>query len=403
MKKSLTMVAAALLSSSAMNAEVATFDFTVDNPYGWDSFGKDADGYITETHQLDEEVVSLSLGGKYRRLEQKAFGGLTCLLLYQNTTADFAVSDGYKIRTVTFFTGKGKCAQLTAATDGASLGAEVLTGVEYEHSTNAGTMLGQATRTGQCAEPSEAIGFIVGAKGTQVISKIEVDYLKDDEVVEPQEYSAFYNFTLFGETAMIDFPDIKIGSWWTTNPDDEGVYPSGSEFRPLTISSGNTEITFSYDGTPGGHGNVRGTTTTKQNNLQLGKGTCLTVSTKTCDYQLLKVDLQGNRKTSSGCKLDVMKTDDNGVLSYDAETRLLTWTPKEAGAACLLNTDPDSGAYIESICAVYEKVKQQTGTADIEAASTPVYFSLQGIRTDKPGKGLYIRRQGSKVEKVLIR
>lgn len=43
---------------------------------------------------------------------------------------------------------------------------------------------------------------------------------------------------------------------------------------------------------------------------------------------------------------------------------------------------------------------------EIEAAdeNAPVeYFNLQGVRVDNPANGLYIRRQGNKIEKVVIR
>ena len=48
----------------------------------------------------------------------------------------------------------------------------------------------------------------------------------------------------------------------------------------------------------------------------------------------------------------------------------------------------------------------QTGITDIEAAdnNAPVeYFNLQGVRVDNPANGIYIRRQGNKIEKVVIR
>lgn len=50
---------------------------------------------------------------------------------------------------------------------------------------------------------------------------------------------------------------------------------------------------------------------------------------------------------------------------------------------------------------------EQTGIADIEAEfdeNAPVeYFNLQGIRVANPENGLYIRRQGNKVEKVIVK
>ena len=53
----------------------------------------------------------------------------------------------------------------------------------------------------------------------------------------------------------------------------------------------------------------------------------------------------------------------------------------------------------------YEKVDDTTGIADIVAdENAPVeYFNLQGIRVDNPENGLYIRRQGNKVTKVIVK
>ncbi|MDE6369905.1 MAG: hypothetical protein K2K92_00265, partial [Duncaniella sp.] len=49
--------------------------------------------------------------------------------------------------------------------------------------------------------------------------------------------------------------------------------------------------------------------------------------------------------------------------------------------------------------------KEQSGLQNIAAedADAPVeYYNLQGIRVENPANGLYIRRQGSKVEKVIL-
>lgn len=57
-----------------------------------------------------------------------------------------------------------------------------------------------------------------------------------------------------------------------------------------------------------------------------------------------------------------------------------------------------SGSYVEFV------VKQQTGIESILAddANAPVeYFNLQGVRTAEPAHGIFIKRQGNKVEKVI--
>lgn len=55
----------------------------------------------------------------------------------------------------------------------------------------------------------------------------------------------------------------------------------------------------------------------------------------------------------------------------------------------------------------YTYESKQTGINDIEAEFDPnapvEYFNLQGIRVDNPENGLYIRRQGNKVEKIIVK
>lgn len=395
--KNLFLTVALILAASSVKAETVTFDYTTSDPSEWESLEKDGSGYIANPLTCVETPVEIVLDGKFRRMVQQAFGGIECLLMYQNSTAGISVSEGYKITSVTFFSGNGKCGQLASVSDGTSLDAQVLTDVTYTHSSS-GAELKQATRTATCGTPSQSVNFKVTAKGTQVITKIEVEYVKDNLTT----YN-FYNFTAFGSDALSDFPDIKVGTWWTTNPDDADSYAGGSEFRPLTISSGATTITFSYNG-QGGHGNVRGTTTSKQNNLQLGGGSCFTITTDTEKYRLTKVEVQGNRKrTATGLSLvDQMTTNDDGTVSVDADTQILTWTPADnSNVACYL--DANNGAYIESITAHYEGIG--TGVADInvEHNSEAEYFTLSGIRCENPSAGIYIRRQGGKTEKIVIR
>lgn len=45
-----------------------------------------------------------------------------------------------------------------------------------------------------------------------------------------------------------------------------------------------------------------------------------------------------------------------------------------------------------------------TGVAEIEETNAPVeYYNLQGVKVANPERGVYVRRQGSKVEKILVR
>ena len=64
----------------------------------------------------------------------------------------------------------------------------------------------------------------------------------------------------------------------------------------------------------------------------------------------------------------------------------------------------DNGAGSQILCPVKYELVQGSGVESIEEDETPAeYFTLEGIRVEKPAKGIYIRRQGEKVTKFLIK
>ncbi|MBD5233050.1 MAG: hypothetical protein HDS65_02600 [Bacteroidales bacterium] len=245
--------------------------------------------------------------------------------------------------------------------------------------------------------------IIAGCDATDTYDWGEASYILT--VKRQGQITAHYNFTEFADIEGTDnqciagYPDILVTTWWTTNPDTS--YGSGTQFKPLTIYNDGTEITFNYDGT-GGHGNVRGTTTTKQQNLQLGSSACMTIKGTAENARLYEVKVQGNRKTSNGSMLDQMTTNDEGEIEFDEENRFLTWTPKTEDAVCYL--DAEHGAYIETITVEYHLGSTGVGNvaADSDGNAPAEYFNIQGMRVDNPEKGLYICRKGSKVTKIVI-
>lgn len=497
MKKFLLAIASAALCLSA-SAETATFDFTADNPYNWNTLPKDASFYIDDSAKplkLTEGHVSLMLDGKFRRLEQKAFGGKTCLLIYNGTTLSFSCPEGYKMSSIDFYSGKAKTVGLYVESGEMILYDEVETGETYNHSEN-GTPLAEIMRTSQLNTRGPVV-FGDNA-GTVVISKIEVtyeatslkeaglawsvkeftaymdqsnqyptltklspavpDYSSDNEdvatinastgeitlvglgtaritagvdavgdfdwgeasymltVKRKGEENAIYNFTKFtiddNKTGhMTDFPDIPYDGnktvWWTTNPDQS--YTSGAQFKPLTITKDKTSITFSWDGTEGGHGNLRATTSSKNNNLQLGGGTAMTIKTDGQESFLYEVVLDINPGISDANwtkTVEAIKTDENGVLKSDKNAKTTIWTPKDGEKTNEAYIDCVGGAYISSIDVSY----CASGGASIiiptvnNDPNAPVeYYNLQGVKINNPSNGMYIRRQGSQTTKIIIK
>ena len=221
-------------------------------------------------------------------------------------------------------------------------------------------------------------------------------------VVMPEGYSSVvYDFTNFksGETAMAEWPEIT-NSWWTTNPDDEGSYSSGTHFCPLTITCGKTSITFTA---VGGHGNVRASVSSKQNNLQLGAGAYMTILPTVEKYKYVKVTVNGNTKIADNRVSTITTPETSGTVNYDAETKIMTWEPVSDDAVCEL--DVNGGAYIEAVTVDFIEIPSvPTGAVNVETdTDTPaVYYNLQGIRVENPSAGLYIRRVGNRSEKVKI-
>ncbi len=222
-------------------------------------------------------------------------------------------------------------------------------------------------------------------------------------VMPEGNFTTVYDFTKYtGEASKpvsAEFPEIT-NSWWTTNPDeDKASYSSGNHFTPLTIEKDKTKITFTAEG---GHGNVRMAQSTKQINLQLGAGSVMTISTAD-NYSLVSVQILGNTKVAENRMSTVTSPAESGTAVYDPDTKILTWTPADRSADCVLKAL--EGAYLESITIDYLKTPIQSGVSTLTSDSdTPVvYYNLQGIRVENPAQGLFIRRKGNLSEKVLIR
>ena len=82
----------------------------------------------------------------------------------------------------------------------------------------------------------------------------------------------------------------------------------------------------------------------------------------------------------------------------------LSWTASGQNNTVTITNGGLSGhVRIQTITVKYAEIP--SGIADIEAEENGVveYFNLQGVRVAEPVNGLYIRRAGNKVEKVIVR
>lgn len=94
----------------------------------------------------------------------------------------------------------------------------------------------------------------------------------------------------------------------------------------------------------------------------------------------------------------------NGTTATAGSFSGLSWTASGQNNTVTITNGGSSGhVRIQTITVKYAEIP--SGIADIEAEENGVveYFNLQGVRVDEPANGLYIRRAGNKVEKVIVR
>jgi hypothetical protein len=63
-----------------------------------------------------------------------------------------------------------------------------------------------------------------------------------------------------------------------------------------------------------------------------------------------------------------------------------------------------NGATLKTVQVKVAADKGSVGNVAVDESAAPVeYFNLQGVRVANPQNGLYIRRQGTKATKVLVK
>ena len=118
------------------------------------------------------------------------------------------------------------------------------------------------------------------------------------------------------------------------------------------------------------------------------KGSTLTVAT-TGDAAIANIIFTLNN-TKVGVTPEWTKTDDGKVFTYAPNAKSASFAISENMQINKIEVILEGGAGVEGVVA--------------DDAEAPVeYYNLQGVRVAEPESGLYIRRQGNKVEKVVIR
>ena len=138
-----------------------------------------------------------------------------------------------------------------------------------------------------------------------------------------------------------------------------------------------------------------------------------TVYKGTAKYELrpgkgAKIVISGNGNkiktvTFAGSKFNNITTTSDGVMSQETGV----YTAPEGGIESVTFSTPSSGLQVASISTItVECIDAMSGIGNLNAddIDAPVeYYNMQGIRVSTPANGIFLRRQGSIIEKVIIR
>lgn len=132
-------------------------------------------------------------------------------------------------------------------------------------------------------------------------------------------------------------------------------------------------------------------------------GNKLTISVNTNGYKITSIDFTKGFGSNFPTAADKIGT----ITPADGTLASRKWTPADGAVVTEFTWAPAATVNAGSISVTIAKDETAvSGVEGIEAdnADAPVeYFNLQGVRVSEPAAGLYIRRQGNSVSKVIIR
>lgn len=111
-------------------------------------------------------------------------------------------------------------------------------------------------------------------------------------------------------------------------------------------------------------------------------------------FAITGLHFEGNNVTNEVCE----------KVTYEGTKGNATWTGNAADNISTLEfSNADGTATFNKMTVYVVDLAGVEGVVAEEAAAEVEWFNLQGVRVENPENGLYIRRQGNKVEKVVIR
>lgn len=266
---------------------------------------------------------------------------------------------------------EGTTVEITCATEGATI-----------HYTVDGT------------EPTEASAAYTGAivvDKDMTIKAIAVKEGLTNSVVVSAEYTIKKALNLDGQ---IDFtnPSALDPSYDMSKGEDDGT--TGNKMYAVTgvwftngdlrvkgsISTTNTDARLYYQPAK------------NATQFRIYKGATLTVESTNKPIANVVITFNNGNNSAKQFTPALTATDDANVYTYAVSP-----------SANVVEFTVGGSVQINNIGVVYDVDSGVEGVVAEEAAAEVEWFNLQGVRVENPENGLYIRRQGNKVEKVVIR
>lgn len=318
---------------------------------------------------------------------------------------------------------------------------------EWTLVTDANQLSANATYIIAATNGSSSYGLATIAKSTRM------DYVEttvtDDVIIDPES-------DLMRLKLEIDNSGTTPKYYWKTlnyaggeqgyvsgsGPDDKNKYNTDLKvleantyaLTTVAVSNKNATITFTNN-----NSRVLAINLTSNNNYSFGCYASSKLGTSSYPYPRIYTNAGATRpvwRTTANGDVEILSTkgelhvmvfdeDGNQINNDGSKARALatdaTWTNKvkEAGEIHTISKPAaGEGKILIQAKEVYNGIHSKevkfslasdgttTGITAVEAedADAPVeYYNMQGVRVQNPGQGLYIRRQGNRVEKVALR
>lgn len=199
--------------------------------------------------------------------------------------------------------------------------------------------------------------------------------------------------TIPGETVLVDNDDIKASTVWEANCGNNDAEFSAVEPSLGTLTSW---IELRVDGDPSAE-NPHGVQKNGQTSILFAPKTDMTLSVYVRTGNNKKLVMTDKTDFSVIEAIDKKQEADPTSESND----FFFWTYDVKGNSEYVLTERGGTGRFYGF--QYTVTGGTTGVSEIASEGVAEYYNLQGVRVANPENGLYIKRQGNKAEKVLVK